>query len=582
MCIKKISLQNIKGISNLSLDYDIIPNKPSILVAPNGFGKSSFATGFDSLNSLKINLDNEYHHQNDDRNLPVIAIELKKADNSIVNLSADQTSNTISSTFDIVVINSRIEAKSRQYKFGGKTTSSASLEIKSLTLINTIPRRTNFTYNITSLRSTFGTNGKILPNITSLLNNKKLIDEIYQNLIFLQRSLNVTIKNRIQNIVNDINQIKGTIDNIIDWVENNKVTELENIQYVKDIKDIVDKYDLGFKNNAEKFLAVIKLIFLYESNKPQFEGACRYVLYEIKKQTFTEVFKYFNTTWKNIRPKESENSLVLTFPKAHNISNGERDVICFVISLLLAKQKMKKEYCILIIDEIFDYLDDANLISVQYYISELIEEFKKDNKFLYPLILTHLNPYYFKNFVFAKQKIYYLDRRTGNINNDLKKILENRENILIKTEVDKHYLHFEPTTANITGQFTTLNIRADWGNSTNFHNFLDQEIQKYITDQNYDAFAVCCSVRIKIEKIFYDKLVDPAYKTHFLSLHGTKKKLIYVEEKGLDVPDIFYLLGIIYNDALHWRQNIDNFSPTKIKLENLTIRKLIKEVFTQY
>lgn len=31
---------------------------------------------------------------------------------------------------------------------------------------------------------------------------------------------------------------------------------------------------------------------------------------------------------------------------------------------------------ILIIDEVFDYLDDANLMAVQYYITQMIKEFK--------------------------------------------------------------------------------------------------------------------------------------------------------------------------------------------------------------
>lgn len=39
---------------------------------------------------------------------------------------------------------------------------------------------------------------------------------------------------------------------------------------------------------------------------------------------------------------------------------------------------------ILIIDEVFDYLDDANLMAVQYYITQMIKEFKdKKGIFVY-------------------------------------------------------------------------------------------------------------------------------------------------------------------------------------------------------
>ena len=44
MKIKSIEIENIKGISHAKYDLGIIPNKPNLIVAPNGFGKSSFAT----------------------------------------------------------------------------------------------------------------------------------------------------------------------------------------------------------------------------------------------------------------------------------------------------------------------------------------------------------------------------------------------------------------------------------------------------------------------------------------------------------------------------------------------------------
>lgn len=60
--IKKIAITNVKGIgdgtSNGVYEFDIPKNKPSILVAPNGFGKSSLATTFKSLKNTKLELHN--------------------------------------------------------------------------------------------------------------------------------------------------------------------------------------------------------------------------------------------------------------------------------------------------------------------------------------------------------------------------------------------------------------------------------------------------------------------------------------------------------------------------------------------
>ena len=91
--------------------------------------------------------------------------------------------------------------------------------------------------------------------------------------------------------------------------------------------------------------------------------------------------------------------------------------------------------------------------------------------------------------------------------------------------------------------------------------------------------AICFGVRVRIEKLIHQQIADPAKQALFLAEHGTKKKLDYCETIGHSVPEIFYLLGIIYNDKLHWREGIDNVRPVAIKLENLTIKNLIREIF---
>ena len=63
MKIKTIEITNVKGIGNKAFSLDLLPNKPNLLVAPNGFGKSSFSIGFDSLKRAKIELDTKNYHQ---------------------------------------------------------------------------------------------------------------------------------------------------------------------------------------------------------------------------------------------------------------------------------------------------------------------------------------------------------------------------------------------------------------------------------------------------------------------------------------------------------------------------------------
>ncbi len=66
MKIKTIEITNVKGIGHHVFNLDLSPNKPSILDAPNGFGKSSFSIAFDSLKRDKIELeDNHYQLKNE-------------------------------------------------------------------------------------------------------------------------------------------------------------------------------------------------------------------------------------------------------------------------------------------------------------------------------------------------------------------------------------------------------------------------------------------------------------------------------------------------------------------------------------
>ena len=175
MALKKIQIENVKGITNRTFELDILPNKPSLLVAPNGFGKSSFACAFASLQNNKISVHDNHLHQNNQELEARLFIEYQDQAGIVHSLRADPTSNTISEHFSWFVINNQIKAKGTGRNIGDRTSISADITIEPITLIDTIPEQNNFSYSYTNQKSTFGKNGKILTNISSYFNDLKFI-----------------------------------------------------------------------------------------------------------------------------------------------------------------------------------------------------------------------------------------------------------------------------------------------------------------------------------------------------------------------------------------------------------------------
>jgi hypothetical protein len=576
--LKIIEIENIKGIGQKRFDLNIIPNKPSLLIAPNGFGKSSFATAFNSMNNSRIKLHDDDLHSEIATNLPRIAIEYQKVDGTTVNLEATNSTNTISGEIDYFVINNQLKPKGIGSQYGPAT---ARLEIKDVVLVDRIPTNVPFSYSITNAKNQFGLNSKVIPNINPILSNLKLVEKLSENYQALQRANGVTFQRRINEIIANINaqNNSATTETLLTWIEVNELNNLKQIDYLNTLGNLTNEFDTNF-TETQNYLASIQLIWLYNQDVNAFKNACTYSNYRFDKQKFDETLTTFNCTWKNIRTSETHGQLVVKFPKAILISNGQRDILTFISMLFRAKRHLKKEANILIIDEVFDYLDDANLTAAQYYITDLIDEFKKNGKRIYPLILTHLNPNYFHNYAFNKPKVYFLDKSNIQVNPNLERLLRNRKNPTIEDDISKYLFHYNPATINKRTEFRALSLPELWGEANNFVQHINNELNNYLSGLTYDPFAVCGAVRIKIEEIAYNKLQSNNAKTEFIDTHKTRNKLEKAEEFGVMSPESHYLLGIIYNEGMHWKDNQDNVSPIASKLENLVIKKLIKDIFT--
>lgn len=582
--LESIEIENIKGIGHKKFDVNLFPNKPSIFVAPNGFGKSSIACAFESLKNSKLELDEKNFHLNDGGLIPKLTIKLDSN-----NFMANDSVNTINSQFDCFVINSPLMAKARKFRIGGQILATASLESKSIELISTIPDKVNFDYSISILATNFGVNGKILPNIKANL----LVDKSFWYLFSKKVDIRdftkkLTFTNFLTPIIDRINTQSGTASQLITYIEENELSNFSQIIPLEKLSNIIKEFGYGI---TESYLISIEIAWL--SQTPSFKKALEYVLYLIEKEFYNELINSIDTTRHNIQVKEEKKSgsnpkkkLLVEFPSADQMSNGQRDILSFIAQIQKAKRSFNKQHCILIIDEVFDYLDDANLVAFQYYVTNILEEFKQQGRFIYPILLTHLDPLYFNHFSFNKHKlqIKYIANNSTRTPSVFLNIVKKRDDVNIKDDVSKHHFHYHPDNIDLQDKFQALTLRRAWGKSHDFYQEVYSEVEKYLPNPplEYDCIAISFAVRIKIEEKLYSLLTTDEQRRIFLEdkNNGTKYKLHYcVNELGINVPETYFLLGLIYNDNLHWKNNMDIETPLISKLENMTIKKMIKEIF---
>lgn len=574
--ISNITIKNIKGFSDKdnSIDVDIKSGKINILVAPNGYGKSSITAAFKSLTNSRIKVEKEdIHKENEQLDSALSIIE------DTITYTADKNKNELANHFKVAVVNSRLVAKATGRNMGAFHSVQGHLGINDFEIIHKIPTNCTILYDPKSLKNDFGENGKILPNISSLLRDNAFLsqlDDIYSDLD--KQSAKMRQEN-INGIIQIINALNGTVENIKANFEEKSLSELNKDSSYRNIVELINRH----KNikGLELFLYFYQIQKIYLSDKPMVKAKVQRAKYELFKQSFDNNLAIIGKTWKNIHTMEHNGSLVIKMPNATNISYGQRDVLTLSIELLKIKSEIK-DGCklILIIDEVFDYLDPVNMTIVQYYFSQLVEEYRQ-KCILYPIIMTHLSPNYFNNYTFSPRRMnnVYLQKDYIQPNVNIKRLLVKREEETIKDDIAKFLLHYNKGEINQRAQFRNLGLAETWGEGTTFLKHLINEMNKYLRKEaDYDPYSVCIALRIKIEKIVYEKLPTEDKKKEFIQTHKTKAKLEFAENILGELPDIYFILGIIYNDAGHLKDE-NSEKPVVYRLNNLIIQKMISEIF---
>ena len=229
MNIRSIEITNVKGIEHEKFDLKLMPNKPNLLIAPNGSGKSSIAVAFDSMNRNRMTLDDNDCYQCDKGNQPELTLTVEDDSRNTQTLAANNSQNEICSQFDIIVIRSGLIPKATKRNMGRFTQVSASLEIQSIPICK-IPNKVTFNYQYSAAKSSFGKNGKVLPNISGLFRQVAICDAIAQ--CDWGKFAGARIQQKIAGIKDQINQQSGNSDAIRQWVTDNVLDQMKSIGHL--------------------------------------------------------------------------------------------------------------------------------------------------------------------------------------------------------------------------------------------------------------------------------------------------------------------------------------------------------------
>lgn len=571
MSITQIHITNVRGFDNRTLDIALRPNYVNILVAPNGFGKSSISTAFQCATGRKLQVDDADKHKK--RTGPPSVLRL--LDNGAW-LEANQNKNEISGKYNIFVIKSNIEPKARKSKVNGHVVAQAYVEIPPIDF-GPVAEKTKLNYNHATSKGKFSPNDKVVPNFEAAFSDERkraaLLD-IWNEIGKLNQAKSAAF---ISSIIDQIKTLSGSKHQIAAAVESQFGSNLHSFNHLDSVFNVI-MTQLGNNNWLESIILCSHLTDLFAADRDNLKKWLQHGAHTLKIKEMKSFIQAMNAAWIPASVKEVGGRITVELPDVKYISNGQRDLLYFACKLIRARVIENAKPTILVIDEIFDYLDDSNIIVAQYFLSKLIDEYKRQGREIYICLLTHLDPAYFKGYALKKQQPIYLDTNAQKISVTMQKVISDRENPVWKSDLDAHFLHYNPVDRDITSVFNSqFQLPKRYGNSHGFYDFIEEEWNKCSTQVgDYDPFAVCAHVRIKIEHCVFRKLASQADQTLFLQTNGTAKKLELAESLGIEIPEVCYLLGVLYNDALH-KKNLTASSTISLRLRNLSLQEMIKK-----
>lgn len=571
MTITNLTISNIRGFQNQIIEATIRPNTTNIVVAPNGYGKSSISTAFRCASGNRLEVADQDKH----RNAVNLASSLSlTVDDSV--LTADHIKNEISQRFVLHVIKSDIVPKAKVPRINGIVVPKPYLQIPEIDL-GPAAQNVQLIYNYTNEKAKFFPNIKVAPNIASLLAAPAIREAMLQALDSIDKLRAVTQASLIQEIMTAAKAATGTRAAILASVRADFEVKVAANGPISAVTNLLIR--TAALDWTVALLSTAEIAEVAGRDRANFKKWLQRGEFESRLQRARDFIEDVNSAWVSAEIKEARDRVSVIFPTAGQLSNGQRDLLYLAGQFLKVVNTNTSKGSILIVDEVFDYLDDANLTVAQYFLSNMINNVKAAGGSIYVILLTHLDPAVFRGFALKKINTIYLGIPTPAITNTMKVIINKRDETDWKEELAKYFLHYHPTDTDIIAVFNgTYGLPKAHGKSHSFYAFLTEHWNKLVQGRDdFDPFAVCAHIRIQIEKKAYALLTSDEQRQFFLETHGTRDKLDVAISYGHTCPEIWTLLGLLYNDALHQKGALEQTSTIALKLRNLGLQRMMKK-----
>ena len=203
MNINSIQIKNVRGIGDKTIQLNMLPNKPSLLIAPNGSGKSSFAFAFQWLNRLRLKLDPDNAFKGDVNNKPELIVETDEPENNIY--VADESHNDVSKRFGIAVINNGLSATT-PHVYNGIQTDKARISVPDIVLLDKMPSNIQLNDNFLDIYGFSESPEGLFPVISAFIESNRFMALLdYESLKMTKRPMQ-----SLQKILNRIKAYDGT------------------------------------------------------------------------------------------------------------------------------------------------------------------------------------------------------------------------------------------------------------------------------------------------------------------------------------------------------------------------------------